>query len=107
MNGSRPEPKKLLDFTPDEIKVYLKDLKSLILEDKYTISLNDNREENRKFIEDYKIDSRREKEILLNLEFVSVDIYIKTNKLQTRSGEDFVIIVSFHERNMPIKFLFK
>lgn len=141
MNGSRPEPKKLLDFTPDEIKVYLKDLKSLMLEDKYTISLNDNREENRKFIEDYKIDSSREKEILLNLEFddfcyavnnikpkfanevlyvfnkeysldkwgefVSVDIYIKTNKLHTRSGEDFVIIVSFHERNMPIKFLFK
>lgn len=69
MNGCRPEPKKLLDFAPDEIRVYLKDLKSLILEDKYTISLNDNREENRKFIEDYKIDSRREKEILLNLEF--------------------------------------
>lgn len=40
-------------------------------------------------------------------ELVSVDIYIKTNKTQTRTGENFMIIVSFHERNMPIEYLFK
>ena len=94
-----------------------------------------------KFIEDYKIDTTKEKEILLNLEFDdfcyavnyknpkfaheilyifnkeyeldqwgelgSIDIYIKTNKTQTRSGDDIMIIISFHERNMPIKYLFK
>lgn len=141
MDEKKIETKKLLDFTPKDIKAYLKDLKNLILENKYTISRNANREENKKFVEDYKIDSRKEKEILMNLEYddfcyavnnknpkfafevlyifnkeyeldrwgelVSVDIYIKTNKTQTRTGEDIMIIVSFHERNMPIKYLFK
>lgn len=141
MDEKKLETKKLLDFTPENIKAYLKELKNLVLENKYTISGNANREENKKFVEDYKIDSRKEKEILMNLEYddfcyavnnknpkfafevlyifnkeyeldrwgelVSVDIYIKTNKTQTRTGEDIMIIVSFHERNMPIKYLFK
>jgi len=141
MDEKKLETKKLLYFTPEDIKAYLKELKNLVLENKYTISRNANREENKKFIEDYKIDSRKEKEILMNLEYddfcyavnnknpkfafevlyifnkeyeldrwgelVSVDIYIKTNKTQTRTGEDIMIIVSFHERNMPIKYLFK
>lgn len=141
MDEGKLETKKLLDFSPEDIKVYLKELKNLVLENKYTISRNNNREENKKFIEDYRIDSRKEKEILMNLEYadfcyavnnknpkfahevlyifnkeydldmwgelVSVDIYIKMNKTQTRSGEDIMIIVSFHEQNMPIKYLFK
>lgn len=141
MDEKKLETKKLLDFTPENIKAYLKELKNLVLENKYTISRNANREENKKFVEDYKIDSRKEKEILMNLEYddfcyavnnknpkfafevlyifnkeyeldrwgelVSVDIYIKTNKTQTRTGEDIMIIVSFHERNMPIKYLFR
>lgn len=141
MSEQRLETKKLIDFSKDEIKEYLKVLKNLVIENKYTISKNMNREENKKFVEDYRIDSRKEKEILMNLEFddfcyavnnknsnfaheilyifnkayeldrwgelVSVDIYIKTNKTQTRDGEYIMIIVSFHERNKPIKYLFK
>jgi hypothetical protein len=135
------ETRKLLDFKPEDIKAYLKELKKLVLENKYTISRNSNREENKKFMEDYKIDSKKEKEILINLEYddfcyavnnknpkfsqevlyifnkeyvldkwgelISVDIYIKTNKTQSRRGEYIMIIVSFHERNKPIKYLFK
>ncbi len=63
------ETKKLLDFSSEDIKTYLKVLKSLVLEDKYIVSRNSNREENKKFTEDFKIDSRKEKEILMNLEF--------------------------------------
>lgn len=69
MNEQIIETKKLLDFSPEDIKAYLKVLKSLVFEDKYTISRNRNREENKQFIEDFKIDSRKEKEILMNLEF--------------------------------------
>lgn len=135
------ETKKLIDFTPDDIKTYLNVLKKMVIEHKYTISRNNNREANKTFIEDYRIDSNKEKEILLSLDYedfcyavnnrnpkfahevlyifnkeydldrwgdlVSVDIYIKTNKTQTYSGEDVMIIVSFHERNMPINYLFK
>lgn len=38
------ETKKLLDFSPEDIKAYLKALKSLVLENKYTISRNNSRE---------------------------------------------------------------
>lgn len=141
MNEIHSETKKLLNFRPEEIKEYLKELKKLILDGKYTISRNNKREENIQFIEDYKIDSKKEKEILMNIEYddfcygvnnknpnfsyeilyifnkkyeldkwgelQSVDIYLKTNKTQTRSGDDIMIIVSFHERNKPIKYLFK
>ena len=67
MNDDFQVAKKLLDFTPEEIKGYLKQLKHLVIEDKYTISRNSNRDDNMKFIEDFKIDSTKEKEILLNL----------------------------------------
>lgn len=141
MKDAKFEIKKLLDFKPEDIKAYLKELKNLVLENKYTISRNSNREENKKFIEDYKINARKEKEILMSLEYddfcyavnnknpkfsheilyifnkeyeldkwgelVSVDIYIKMNKIQTKSSEDIIIIVSFHERNKPIRYLFK
>lgn len=141
MSESYSETKKLLDFKPEDIKEYLKQLKKLVLDGKYTISRNNKREENIQFIEDYKIDSKKEKEILMNIEYddfcyavnnsnpnfsyeilyifnkkyeldkwgelQSVDIYLKTNKAQTKSGDDIMIIVSFHERNKPIKYLFK
>jgi len=141
MGGSSAKTKKILNFKPEEIKAYLKTFKRLVLDDQYTISQNGRREENIQFIEDYKIDSKKEKEILMNIEFddfcyavnnkkpkfsheilyvfnkeyeldrwgelKSVEIYIKTNKTETRSGDDIMIIVSFHERNKPIKYLFK
>lgn len=141
MSEVNSQTKKLLDFKPEEIKKYLIELKKLVLEGKYTISKKSKREENIQFIEDYKIDSKKEIEILMSIEYDdfcygvnnknpkfsheilyifnkeyeldkwgelrSVDIYLKTNKTQTRSGDDIMIIISFHERNKPIKYLFK
>ena len=37
----------------------------------------------------------------------NVDIYIKINMTKTWRGDDYVIIVSLHKRNKPIKHLFK
>lgn len=118
MSEEKRETKKYLDFTPENTKEYLDVLRKLILSGKYTISKNENRQENLNFIEDYKIDSRKEKEILLSLqiddfcyavaneklefaherlyifckhyeldkwgELECVEIYIKTNVLETR-----------------------
>jgi hypothetical protein len=36
----------------------------------------------------------------------NIDIYIKTNKIDTRSGKR-VIVISFHKRNKNIEYLFK
>lgn len=133
--------RKYTDFTPEEIKKYLDILRKLILCDKYTISRNENRQENIDFIENYRIDSRKEKDILLSLQFDDfcyaadnekegfeheklyvfckkyeldkwgiaefVEIYIKTNVIETRRGDDYLVVISFHKRNKPITFLFK
>lgn len=128
-------------MTPDEINKYLDKLRKAILEGKYIISKGQNRQENVDFIEDYKIDTKKEKEILLGIQcddfcyavdnekegfsheklyifckrqkldywgaLEVVDIYIKINMTQTKGGECFTIVVSFHKRKKPIRYLFK
>lgn len=135
------QTKKYIDFTPEEIKEYLNNVRRVVLEGKYIIAQNENRKENIDFIEDYKIDSKKEKEILLGIQYDDfcyavdndkeefaheklyifckgceldnwgtlefVEIYIKTNMTQTRRGDDFMVVVSFHKRNKPINYLFK
>lgn len=132
---------KHTDLTPEEIKIYLSKLTKAIIENKYIISKQNNRKENVDFIEDYSINTKKEKEILLGLQFddfcyaasntnegyehevlyifckcqeldfwgtlENVDIYIKINMTQTWKGDDYVIVISFHKRNKPIKYLFK
>lgn len=133
--------KKYIDFSPDQIRKYLDKFRNLVLQNKYTISRNENRKENENFITDYKINSQKEKEILLSIQYDDfcyavdninpefahevlyvfnkeheldkwgevecVDIYIKVNITQTRRGDDYMIVVSFHKRNMPISYLFR
>lgn len=141
MSSTERETKKHTDFTPGDIKKYLDDIRKIVLEGKYIIAKNENRQENMDFIDDYKIDTKKEKEILLSLQFDDfcyavdnakkefaheklyifckgyeldnwgtlefVEIYVKTNITQTRRGDDFMIVISFHKRNKPISYLFK
>lgn len=141
MDYTKRKIKKYTSLTPEDIKRYLAKFRKIVLDGKYTISININRQENKEFIEDYKITSKKEKEILLGVEyddfcyavdndneeyaheilyifckhqefdhwgsFEPVDIYIKINMTQTREGDDFVIVVSFHKRNRPMEYLFK
>lgn len=69
MSTGKRETRKYVVFTPEEIKKYLDDLRRLVLDGMYVISKNENRQENNDFIEEYKIDSKKEKEILLSLQF--------------------------------------
>ena len=141
MSNTKRETRKYTNLTPDKIKAYLAKFRKFILDGKYAIAQNENRRENIDFIEDYKIDTKKEKEILLGIQYddfcyavdndneefsneilyifckcqeldywgtlEKVDIYIKINMTQTKSGDDYVIIVSFHKRNKPIEYLFK
>jgi len=131
------ESGKYTNYTESEIKEYLEELKKLIQRGQYSVSP---REENDSFAANYRIDTEKEKEILLNLNYKDfcyavanrkpeysyerlyvfckeyeldnwgsielVNIYIKTNLMQTRSGKDFVVVISFHKLNKPIKHLF-
>jgi hypothetical protein len=69
LSSKKQNHKKFFKFTPDEIKEYLNKFKKCVLDGRYSISQNVNRQENIDFIEDYKIDSKKEKEILLGLQF--------------------------------------
>lgn len=141
MNSKKQNPQKFFNFTPDEIKEYLNKFRKCILEGRYSIAQNENRQENTDFIEDYKIDTNKEHEILLGLQFddfcyavendniefahevlyifckqheldfwgtlETVDIYIKVNMIETRRGDLFSVVVSFHKRNFEITYLFR
>ena len=141
MSNKENNTDKHTDLTPEEIKEYLSKLRKAIINDKYTIEQNKNRKENIDFIEDYKITTKKEKEILLDIQFddfcyaasntnegyeheilyifckcyeldfwgtlENVEIYIKINMTQTWKGDDYVIVISLHKRNKPIKYLFK
>lgn len=69
MSPKKHNPQTFFSFTPNEIKGYLEEFKKCVHQGDYSISLNENRQENIGFIEDYKIDTKKEKEILLGLQF--------------------------------------
>ena len=129
------------NYTKDEIEVVLDKIKSCVGNDKYTIALNENRQENIDFINEYNIRSNKQKNILLQLEvedfchtlqntklgyeyevlyvFVPqvqlfnadgveevVEVYTKFNLIDMPNGCRTVII-SFHNRNKPIDYLFR
>ncbi len=135
---------KLTNFTVEDIEKYLEEMRNLIKDNRYNIEVNVKREENKDFIEDYNIDTKKEKEILLSLEYTdfcyavnnttndpryshevlyifnknyklykigeecgeNLDIYIKTNKIDTKLGKR-IIVISFHKRNKDIQYYFR
>ncbi|GEM02951.1 hypothetical protein SAMN05421839_1731 [Halolactibacillus halophilus] len=141
MSSKNPNTHKILDFSSDDIKKYLVMFRRCVLEGRYSIAKNTNRLENMSFIEDYKVNSKREKEILLDLkyddfcyavenekinyaheilyvfckqyeldfwgELENVEIYIKVNMIELKSGDARAFVVSFHKRNFEMTYLFR
>ncbi len=56
------------NYTKEEISAILAKIKDCIKNDRFTISLNENRQENINFIREYNIRSNIQKNILLNIE---------------------------------------
>lgn len=56
------------NYTEEDINKMLKKIKECIQNNNYTISMNDNRQENIDFINEYNIRSGRQKLILLQLQ---------------------------------------
>lgn len=69
MGSKKQDSKKTLNFTPDQIKEYFDKFRKCILEARYSISRNNNWQENIDFIEDYKINTKKEQEVLIGLQF--------------------------------------
>lgn len=58
----------LRNFTKEQIESYLDEIKQKVKQEKYTISLNQKREKNINFMNDYQVSSELAKNILLSLQ---------------------------------------
>lgn len=56
------------NYTKEEVEVILQSIKGCINDNRYTISLNYNRNENIKLIDEYRLNSKKQKEILIGIE---------------------------------------
>lgn len=129
------------NYTKEDIDKVLEIIKECVENGDYTIAMNENRQENIEFINEYNIRSEKQKSILLKLHtndfchtlqntkvgyehevlyvFVpqinlfdayglekTVDVYIKINIIDMVGGRR-VAVISFHQRNKPIDYLFR
>lgn len=69
-----------MNVTEEEIERYLYDVRELIKRERYTLSLNDNRTENKKLIDDYVIDSKKIKSIIFDLNIKDFSEKVRNEK---------------------------
>lgn len=125
---------KYTNHTKQEIEEYLNKVKQSVNVDKFIVCTTAKNEKNRRFIEQYKLDSNKQKQMLIELEVkdfcYSADNYNDPQerlyffcreyelnnwgtiekvevyiKIAIKQG-DFIIIVSFHKPEKIIKRLF-
>ncbi|MBV1758774.1 MAG: hypothetical protein KMY55_13165 [Dethiosulfatibacter sp.] len=82
MSSKNANPQKFVNFSQDDIKNYLDKLRKCVLEGRYSIAKNENRQENMDFIEDYKINTKKELEILLGLQFDDFCYAVENEKIE-------------------------
>jgi hypothetical protein len=128
------------NYTKEDISAVLQKIHECVRCGKYTISQNDNREENVKFIQEYNLNSEKQRIILMQIEVddfchslkntnlgfehevlyvfcpqivlfsiddeeKQIDLYTKFNILELPIGSR-VVVISFHECNKPLDYLF-
>ena len=104
-----------MNITYEEVEEYLNEVRQCILDNRYQISARD---KNKELYIDYIFSEELCRQILLELEVrdfadavqneqsgenEDVSLYIKINKL----ADVYVIVVSFHKQQYPIKYKFR
>lgn len=107
------------NYTKEEIDVILEKIKNCVGNNKYTIALNENRQENIDFINEYNIRSNKQKSILLQLrtedfchtlqntkigyEYEVLYVFVPQIKLFNADGEEEMVDVytKFNIIDMP------
>ena len=131
----------LKDYSEEQIKNLIDIIKDCVRENRYTISLEENKLENVQFLEEYNINEKRRINILFDLHYKDfcyglqnmkngieqndlyvfcaqrelysiegnkelIDIYLKFNII-FNDEENYRLLVSLHQRNKPITYLFR
>ncbi len=129
------------DYSKEDVAAILHRIQDCVRDGKYSISLNEFRQENLDFIRKHNLTSEKQQRILLQIETEDfchslqntnigyeyeilyvfcpqvtlfnidneeklIDIYIKFNIIEIKIGTR-VVVISFHERNKPIDYLFR
>ena len=107
------------NYTKEEIDVILEKIKNCVCNNKFTIALNENRQENIDFINEYNIRSNKQKSILLQLrtedfchtlqntkigyEYEVLYVFVPQIKLFNADGEEEMVDVytKFNIIDMP------
>ena len=84
------------DYTEEDITKILETIKECIRNNNYTIAMNENRQENINFINEYNIRSDRQKSILLQLQ---TDDFCYTLK-NTKIGYEYEVLYVFVQLNL-------
>lgn len=79
------------NYTKEEIDIILQKIKDCINDNQYIISKNENRRENIQFINEYRLDSKKQKNILLSIQ---VDDFCHSLK-NTNVGYEYEILYVF------------
>lgn len=131
----------LKDYSENQIKNLIDIIKECVRENRYIISLEENKLENLQFLEEYNINEKKRINILFDLHYKDfcyglqnmkdgieqndlyvfctqrelyniegkkelIDIYLKFN-IMCNEVEDYRLLVSLHQRNKPITYLFR
>lgn len=85
------------NYTREEVQVILNKIKDCINDNQYIISQNQNRSENVQFINEYRLDEKKRKEILLSIE---VDDFCHSLNNTNPGYEHEVLYVFCPQRNL-------
>ncbi|WP_370773012.1 hypothetical protein [Clostridium sp.] len=85
------------NYTREEVEVILNKIKDCINDNQYIISQNQNRAENVQFINEYRLDEKKRKEILLSIE---VDDFCHSLNNTNPGYEHEVLYVFCPQRNL-------
>lgn len=85
------------NYTREEVQVILNKIKDCINDNQYIISQNQNRAENVQFINEYRLDEKKRKEILLGIE---VDDFCHSLNNTNPGYEHEVLYVFCPQRNL-------
>lgn len=58
------------NYTKEEVDIILQKIKDCVNNNAYTFSLNENRQENIQFINDFRLDTSKQKNILLGIQIL-------------------------------------
>lgn len=79
------------DYTKEEVEVILQRIKNCVNDNFYIISQNENRKENIQLINDYRLSTKKQKEILLSIEVKDFCHSLKS----TNPGYEYEVLYVF------------